>query len=249
MLKEERYQYILDRLSASHRIYVTALSKELNISDDTLRRDLAELDQQGLLTKVHGGAIAKSGIPHDFLNRLEVETEAKQRMATKVIPFFKPHDVILIDGGTSNLAVVRQLPKSMPLTIYTNSFPIVNELFQYPEVEVIFLGGRVFNLSQVTVGISVYQQLQTIRPDWLVLGICSVHPQLGLSGPEREESQIKRFMVERAQKSIVLADNHKLNKTENYPVCSLGDIDYLIVEEEQKQQLLEQWPVDVCRII
>ena len=109
-----------------------------------------------------------------------METETKQGMANKGIPCFRPNDVIWIYGGTSNLAVVRQLPKAMPVNRYTNSLPIVKELYQYPEVEVIFLGGRVFNLSQVTVGISVYQQLQTIRPDWLVLGICSVHPQLGL---------------------------------------------------------------------
>ena len=110
MLKEERHQYILNRIQQNYRIYVTSLSTELGVSDDTLRRDLAELDEQGLLTKVHGGAIAKSGIPIEFTDRLNTDIAGKQQMAAKVIPLFHPGDIILMDGGTSNLEVARQIP-------------------------------------------------------------------------------------------------------------------------------------------
>lgn len=88
MLKEERHRYIFDRLNESYRIYITTLSNELRVSDDTLRRDLVELDTQGLLTKVHGGAIPKSGIPHEFVNRLQRDTDQKRMLAAKVMPFF-----------------------------------------------------------------------------------------------------------------------------------------------------------------
>ena len=87
MLKEERHQYILNRINQNYRIYITALSSELGVSDDTLRRDLAEL---GLLTKVHGGAIARSGIPVEFTDRLNTGIAGKQQMATYVIPLFSP---------------------------------------------------------------------------------------------------------------------------------------------------------------
>ena len=93
MLKEERHQYILNRINQNYRIYITALSSELGVSDDTLRRDLAELDELGLLTKVHGGAIARSGIPVEFTDRLNTGIAGKQQMATKVIPLFSPGDV------------------------------------------------------------------------------------------------------------------------------------------------------------
>ena len=242
MLKEERHQYILNRIQQNYRIYVTSLSTELGVSDDTLRRDLAELDEQGLLTKVHGGAIAKSGIPIEFTDRLNTGIAGQQQMAAKVIPLFHPGDIILMDGGTSNLEVARQIPLDMELTIYTNSFPIINVLMHHPKLELIFLGGKVFPSSQVTIGVSVFQALQTIRPNWLVLGISDVHPQQGLTAPDREEAMMKRLMIERAQKRIILADSYKLNTAEAYSVASLGDIDYLVTEDFKVDYIKEHWP-------
>lgn len=242
MLKEERHQYILNRIDQNYRIYITSLSAELGVSDDTLRRDLTELDERGLLTKVHGGAIAKSGIPVEFTDRLNTRIPAKQEMAAKVIPLFQAGDIILIDGGTSNLEVARKIPSNMELTVYTNSFPIVNTLINQPKLELIFLGGKVFPSSQVTVGVSVFQALQTIRPDWLVLGISDVHPQQGLTDPDREEAMMKRLMIERARKRIILADSYKLNTAEAYTVASLGDIDYLVTEDCKIDYIKQHWP-------
>ena len=242
MLKEERQQYILNRINQNYRIYITALSAELGVSDDTLRRDLTELDERGLLTKVHGGAIAKSGIPIEFTDRLNTRIPAKQQMAAKVIPMFRSGDILLIDGGTSNLEVARKIPLNMELTVYTNSFPIVNALLNHPKLELIFLGGKVFPSSQVTVGVSVFQALQTIRPNWLVLGISDVHPPQGLTAPDREEAMMKRLMIERAQKRIILADGYKLNTAEAYSVASLGDIDYLVTEDNKIDYIKQHWP-------
>lgn len=242
MLKEERHQYILNRIDQNYRIYITSLSAELGVSDDTLRRDLTELDERGLLTKVHGGAIAKSGIPVEFTDRLNTRIPAKQEMAAKVIPLFQAGDIILIDGGTSNLEVARKIPSNMELTVYTNSFPIVNTLINQPKLELIFLGGKVFPSSQVTVGVSVFQALQTVRPDWLVLGISNVHPQQGLTDPNREEAMMKRLMIERARKRIILADSYKLNTAEAYTVASLGDIDYLVTEDCKIDYIKQHWP-------
>lgn len=242
MLKEERHQYILNRIDQNYRIYITSLSAELGVSDDTLRRDLTELDERGLLTKVHGGAIAKSGIPIEFTDRLNTGIPAKQQMAAKVIPMFQTGDILLIDGGTSNLEVARKIPLNMELTVYTNSFPIVNTLMHHPKLELIFLGGKVFPSSQVTVGVSVFQALQTVRPDWLVLGISNVHPQQGLTDPNREEAMMKRLMIERARKRIILADSYKLNTAEAYTVASLGDIDYLVTEDCKIDYIKQHWP-------
>ena len=242
MLKEERHQYILNRINQDFRVYITGLSAELGVSDDTLRRDLVELDERGLLTKVHGGAIAKSGIPIHFVDRLNTAIAVKRQMAAKVIPLFQAGDVLLIDGGTSNLEVAKQLPQDMALTVYTNSFPIVNVLFNSPKIELIFLGGKVFPSSQVTLGVSVFQALQTVRPHWLVLGISDIHPQQGLTAPDREEALVKRFMIERARKRIILADSYKLNTANVYSVASLGDIDYLVTEDSKVDYLKEHWP-------
>lgn len=242
MLKEERHQYILNRINKDNRIYITTLSIELGISDDTLRRDLAELDNKGLLTKVHGGAIAKSGISIQFTDRLNTATAIKQQMAAKVIPMLKKGDVILMDGGTSNLEIARQIPKDIELTIYTNSFPIVNELFNHPKLDLIFLGGKVFPSSRVTLGLSVFQVLQTIRPDWVILGISDVHPEKGLTCPDREEAMIKRCMIERGIKRLILADSDKLGTARTYHVASLADIDYIVTEDNKVAYIKQHWP-------
>lgn len=249
MLKEERHQHILNRLNESSRIYITSLTNELGVSDDTLRRDLAELDQQGLLTKVYGGAIAKSGISFEFRDRLNTGMTIKHRLAAKVIPLFQDGDVVLMDGGTSNLEVARQLPAHITLTVYTNSFPIAMELMQKPQIELIFIGGKVFPLSQVTVGVTVFQTLQTIRPDWLVLGISNIHSQLGLSCPDREEAFVKRLMIERSRQKIVIADSQKLNTAETYSVASLRDIDYLITEDDKIDSIRETWINQPLKVI
>lgn len=241
MLKEERHQYILNYLKQSSRIYITPLSNELEVSDDTLRRDLTELDEKGLLTKVHGGAIAKSGIPFEFADRINTGMLIKHNLAAKVIHLFKNNDVLLMDGGTSNLEVARQLPSDINLTIYTNSFPIANELMQKPQVELIFIGGKIFSSSQVSVGVMVFKTLQTIHPDWLVLGTSNIHPQQGLTCPDREEAFVKRMMLERSRQRIAIADRSKLNTAEVYSVGSLGDLDYLVTENEKIEYIKQNW--------
>lgn len=242
MLKEERHQYIIDRINKDNRIYVTGLSDELGISDDTLRRDLVELENLGLLTKVHGGAIAKSGISIQFTERLNTATPIKQQMAAKLVPLFKEGDVILMDGGTSNLEVARQIPKDKKFTIYTNCLPIANELSNYPKIDLILLGGKVFSSSQVTVGISVFQMLQSVFPDWVIIGVSDIHPQKGLTTSDREEAIIKRSMILQGVKRVVIADGHKLNTARNYHVASLGEIDYIVTEDDKVDYIKQHWP-------
>ncbi len=249
MLKEERHQYIINRINKDNRIYVTELSVELEVSDDTIRRDLVELENQGLLTKVHGGAITKSEISMVFTERLSTAVLMKQQMAAKLIPMFKEGDVILLDGGTSNLEVARQIPKNMPLTIYTNSFPIVNELVDCSKLKLIFLGGEVFAASQVTVGLSVYRELQSITFDWIILGISDIHPEKGLTCPDREEAMIKRCMIKRGKKRVVLADSYKLDTARTYHVASLAEMDYIITENSKIDYIKQQWPSYSYKVI
>lgn len=116
-------------------------------------------------------------------------------------------------------------------------------------IEVVFFGGTVFRDSQVTVGVPVFQALQMIRADWLILGVCSVHPKIGLSVPDREESVIKRLMLERACRTIVLADSHKLNTAERYIIGSLGDIDYLIVKDGKITEVKDSFSGCNCVVL
>jgi len=242
MHKAARHRLILERIKLDHRIYITTFCEELGISDDTLRRDLNELDEQGLLTKVHGGAVARSGIPVAFSRRFNTGVAAKQEMAAKVVPLFRSGDTILIDGGTSNLELARQLPPEKKLTVFTNSFPIINELINRENIAFVFLGGDVFPSSCITVGVSVVEALLQIRPDWLVLGASNIHPQLGLTVSDRNEAAVKRTMLERGKQRIVLADSYKLNSAESYTVGFLRDLDYLVLENDKVDEVRNSWP-------
>ena len=127
MLKEERLRHIIERIERDSRIYVSQLSEELGVSDDTLRRDLQELEIQGKLTKVHGGAIAKSGISLNFTERLNTQTLIKRRIAEKAVALFDDGDVIIIDGGTTNLG--GQVWGQSQVTIGLQTFEMAKDIY------------------------------------------------------------------------------------------------------------------------
>jgi DeoR/GlpR family transcriptional regulator of sugar metabolism len=126
MLKEERQQAILGWLQKERKVVLTDLSKHLNVSSDTIRRDIKELSAQKLLKEVRGGAIPHAPGPHDLKERAQFASRQKQIMAKKAVQLLKEGQVVLLDSGTSTLAVASILPKDFKLTVITNSFPIVS---------------------------------------------------------------------------------------------------------------------------
>lgn len=242
MLKEQRHDIILERITKDSRVYVTTLSEELGVSDDTIRRDIAELEQKGLLTKVHGGAIARSGISIEFTERLGTDTVMKRQLVDKLVPLFNDGDVLLIDGGTTNLELVKALPDDSHFIVVTNSVPIASELATHRNIETTMLGGKIIGPSQVTAGIMAYRALENIYPDWTIVGVSDIHPEKGLMTTLQEEALMKRGFIEQGGKKVVIATSNKLNTAEHYRFGSLSEIDYLIVEDDRRQEILSVWP-------
>ena len=242
MNKAERQQLIINRITQEHHIYISILCEELGTSYDSIRRDITELDAAGKLVRVHGGAIAKMGIPAEYTKRSDLENSAKQYLASKAVRLFNNGDSLLIDGGTSNMELVRQLPSDKNFTIYTNSLPIASEFCEHKNLDIHLLGGNVYAPSLITIGIPVIKALQAIRPDWLSLGVCAIDPQIGITTILHEESLIKQTMVECARQCVVMADNSKLNTAEQNISATLRDIDYLVVEDNQIELICKDWP-------
>lgn len=242
MLKEQRQDLILERITKDSRIYVTSLSSELGVSDDTIRRDIAELEQKGLLTKVHGGAIARSGISIEFTERLGTDTAMKRSLVDKLIPLFKDGEVLLIDGGTTNLELVKALPDDKHFVVVTNSIPIASELSARRNIETTLLGGKIIGQSQVTAGIMAYRALENVYPDWSIVGVSDIHPEKGLMTTMQEEALMKRSFIEQGGKRVVIATSNKLNTADHYRFGSLSEIDYLVVEDDRRQEILSGWP-------
>lgn len=242
MLKEERQNTILKRISSDSRIYVSILSAELGVSDDTIRRDIVELEQQGLLTKVHGGAIARSGISIEFTERLNTDIEIKRKLVGKIVPLFKDDDVILIDGGTTNLELVKMLPTDKHFTVITNSLPVATELSLRRNIETTILGGQIIGPSQVSAGIMTHRALENIYPDWTIVGVSDIHPEKGLMTTIQEEAIIKRSFIEQGGNRVAIVTSNKLNTAHHYRFASLSEIDYLVVEDDRQEEILKNWP-------
>ncbi|MEL6850643.1 MAG: DeoR/GlpR family DNA-binding transcription regulator, partial [Bacteroidota bacterium] len=152
MLKEERHSFILEELRLKKKVLTYELSEALEVSEDTIRRDLKELAEINQIKKVHGGAVSHSLNPYDYKDRQIFAQDEKIQIAEKARHLIKPHQVVIMDGGTTNLELAKRLPRELEATIFTNSLPIAVELSDHPKVETIFLGGKLLKKAQVTVG-------------------------------------------------------------------------------------------------
>ena len=228
MLKEERQHYIVQKLIEENKVSSIELSVALAVSEDTIRRDLNELADKGLLKKVYGGAISKSLLQLNFTERSDKAVEEKIIMADKVIPLLKNRQLILLDGGTTNLQLARLLPENLYLTIATNSIPIAFELLHHSSIEVLLLGGKVLKSEQVSIGVQVADNLDHLQPDICLLGICSIHASKGFTVPDSDLAVVKRKMINNSAHTIALSTLDKLDKVDHYKVCDLNCIDTLI---------------------
>ncbi|MBA4493048.1 DeoR/GlpR family DNA-binding transcription regulator [Paenactinomyces guangxiensis] len=230
MLKEERQQRILQILNDEHKVIASDLSKRLFVSEDTIRRDLKELDAQGLLKRVHSGALRIGPPVVDFSTRQNIYNEVKIRLALKAVDFIKDNMVLLIDGGTTNLHLVNHLPLSLKATIITNSPPISMALSNHKNVEVIMIGGTLFKESLVNLGIDAVETLNTMRADLYIMGIYNIDARIGISVPSRSEALVKRKMASISTEVLALVTPDKLDTVSNHIVCPSDHLTYLITE-------------------
>lgn len=238
MLKEERQNRILTHLRSDGRVVAGDLSRRLAISDDTIRRDLRDLEEAGLLQRVHGGALPRSTTIPEYTARVGQSTAVKDALADAAIRLLSPGQVVFLDGGTTIRILAERLPVDLPLTVVTHSIPAMAALAEKPNIDLIMLGGRLFRSSQVAVGAETVDALRRIRADICMLGVASVHPEIGLTVFDHDECQVKRAMVECADRLIVLADEDKLNKVAPYIVAPAARAHYLVTEPNVPEAIL-----------
>jgi DeoR/GlpR family transcriptional regulator of sugar metabolism len=206
------------------------LSRNLQVSEDTLRRDLRDLAAGGKLQRVHGGALPRSPAVGSFAERQGQSAQAKRALAETAARLLQDDQVILVDGGTTNLEVVRQLPRSLRATIVTSSPAIALELAPYPQVEILLLGGRLAKEMETTVGVATAEALHGVRADVCLLGVCSLHVEIGISVADSEEAQIKRLMIAQSGEVIAVAVAEKLGTAMPYVVGPVSELTHLVTE-------------------
>lgn len=231
MLTAQRKQLILRRLEANGQIVAGELAMELGTSEDTIRRDLRELAQQGRLQRVHGGALPASAATGDLRVRQQVSTDDKQALGRHGAQLIKPGQVVMLDGGTTAIQVARQLPADLRATVITHSPNVAVELAAHRHVEIIVLGGRLFRHSMVNVGAAVIEAASRFRADLFIMGVTGVHPEAGLSTGDAEEADVKRALHARAAETVVLASSEKLLSASAFVIAPMKALSLLVVPE------------------
>ena len=229
MLTAQRKQLILGRLATQGQIVAGELALELGTSEDTIRRDLRELAQQGKLQRVHGGALPASAATGDLRVRQQVSPDEKQALGRFGAQLIKPGQVVMLDGGTTAIQVARQLPADLRATVITHSPNVAVELAAHRHVDIIVLGGRLFRHSMVNVGASVIEAASRFRADLFFLGVTGVHPEAGLSTGDAEEADVKRALHARAAETVVLASSEKLLSASAFVIAPMKALSLLVV--------------------
>ncbi len=248
MLKQERHDLIMRQINLHNRVLSSDLVQLINVSEDTIRRDLQEMSDASLLFKVHGGALSKSY--HSIFDDSDVYAkEDKIVIAKKAAKLVKDGMVVLTGGGTTILELAKQLPENINATFFTISPLVALELAKYPNIEVILIGGLFSKNSQITYGGHVISQLYEINVDLCLLGTSAIDPKNGLTDTDWEINQLKKAMLNCAKKVAVLCISEKLNTSLRLKLTSLENINYLITELDVNDEKLIDYQAKELKII
>ncbi len=240
MLKKERQAFILHNVNLHNRILVGDLSEEIKVSEDTIRRDLHELSEDGKLIKVHGGALSKSF--HNSFNSSSVYAmDSKKIIAKKAVELIKDGMFVLTSGGTTIIEMAKALPENLHATFITGSVPAAFEYMHHQNIEIILIGDKISKSSQITVGGEAISKIRQIRADICFLGINALHIAHGLTDNDWEVVQVKKAMMESSQKTVLLTISEKINTTQRIRICDTKSVDIIITELNTNDDKLQSF--------
>lgn len=237
MLKRERQSFILRQVNIHNKVLSSDLSIEMKVSEDTIRRDLNELSDDGKILKVHGGALSKSF--HLSISPGNVYSlDSKKIIAQKALSLIKDGMFVLTTGGTTIIELARALPAELSATFITGSIPAAQEYTHHPNIELIFIGDKVSKASQITVGGEAISKIRQLKADLCILGTNALDVMNGLTDNDWDVVQVKKAMIESSDKVVSLSISEKLNTSQRIKVCDLKEIDVLITELQPSHELL-----------
>jgi len=225
MLSEERKAFILQQIEEKKSVTNKGLTEQLNASESSIRRDLAELEQNGLLKRVHGGAIALSGIEKEYtMSEKSVKNiQQKRKIAKFANELIENGDIIYIDAGTSTQELLSFLIESKKaVSVVTNSVHHASRLIE-GNVRTIILGGTINLATQAVVGAEAVKQLEQYFFDKAFLGMNGVSLVAGYTTTDNEEAHLKHAAIKQSKQAFVLADNEKIEKIAFIKVAQLQE--------------------------
>jgi len=241
MLKLERQNIIIKTLKAKKKVLSTTLSKDLLVSEDTIRRDLKELEAKHLLHKVHGGALAIRNQTLSYNERRSIGIDKKIVIAKKAVSLIANGQVIIMSGSTTNLELAKIIPDTINATVFTYSLPIALELSHHPSIEVIFIGGKINKAAQVTTGIDVVNTVTKIRADICFMGTSGLDINNGLTESNWNVTHIKKSMIQVSDYVVAMCASNKLNVIERHSVAPINQINTIITDLKPNNVIFKEF--------
>lgn len=231
MFAEERKAVILQLMESGKPVKVGDLSQRFEVSESTVRRDLQELENGGLIQRTHGGAISvQSGFELSYQEKEIRFYVEKQKIAKAAVDLVKDRETVFLDAGTTTLQIAYGL-RGKTITVATNSMDIAEVFAEETQVEVIVLGGSLRKNTRSLVGFLTNEMLVNLHFDKVFLAANAVDLELGVTTPNLMEAETKRHMVRAGKEVILVVDHSKLWETAMCKICNLSEIDLLLTDD------------------
>ncbi len=241
MYAVERRRQILTVARQDGRVGVAELSELLQVVPETVRRDLADLEKQGLVHRVHGGALPtdRIGFEGTLLSRSVRNQAAKIRIATRAVAELRDAEVVFLDEGSTAVALAASLDPHRPLTVVTASIPVAQAVTAHPRISLILLGGPVRAQSFAAAGDWPVRMLSELVIDVAFLGTNGLTAERGLTCPDLGVAAVKRAAVASSRRCVLMADATKLGGDSFVVFARLSDLDLLVIESTANKRLVE----------
>jgi DeoR family fructose operon transcriptional repressor len=230
---EERRQQIVGTARIDGRVEVSQLAERFGVTQETIRRDLTELEQRGVLRRIHGGAMPVERFRTEpaVTDRAAVMANEKQRIAKAAVSYLPPGGTVLVDAGTTTGALAGLMPTDRELTVITHSLTIALTLSTRPNIHLLMLGGRVRHRTLANVDDWALRTLADLAVDVAFIATNGMSIERGLSTPDVTEAAVKRAIVEAGAQRVLLADHSKLGEEHLVRFCDFSEVDVLVTDD------------------
>ncbi|MEO6135452.1 MAG: DeoR/GlpR family DNA-binding transcription regulator [Ginsengibacter sp.] len=241
MLKLERQAYIVHQVNLHNKVLLGDLSLQIDVSNDTIRRDLQELSEAGKIVKIHGGALSPSFHNGNHSSKEVYAYTQKNIIARKAASIIKNGMFVLTGGGTTIIELAKVLPKDLHATFISGSIPALFEYANHPNIEVIVIGDKISKNSKITVGSEAISKIRELRVDLCFMGVNAINLKTGVSDNDWDIVQVKKAMIESSERFVCLTISEKINSQQPIQICDARKINTLITELSPDDVLLQPY--------
>ncbi len=245
MLTAQRKAHLLEVLSRDGRVVAKAVAQQLGLSEDSIRRDLRELADEGKLVRVYGGALPVPAADRPVDQRHALATDSKKRVATRAVELIGPSSTIALDAGTTALELARVLPRSRNLTVITPSPGVAIAVAEHTDARVVMIGGEIARFSMVAAGPLAMEAIHRLAADIFFMGATGIDPVRGLTTGNLDDAVTKRAIAGQCERTFVLGSEEKIGAVSNFPIIGLKDVAGIVIDPLDRNPLIAQLPTSV----